>query len=149
MNRLTVFLFLFFQGFVLTSQALPQRLVIALDGIAYRDVKSLQEGVTCTNIWGTVLHRHAFTSDEGYFPVGRMISTFPSTSDVAWTDIFGNRPLPGYQRTYYSVAANAEFSLNGLTSTVEHERQMDWQADNNFVRSMGYIYSVQIGRAHV
>ena len=142
MNRFIVFLLLLFQGFVSTGLALPQRLVIALDGIAYRDVKALQEGITYTNVWGVVYRRHAFGTNEGYFPVSRLVSTFPSTSDVAWTDIFGDRPLPGYQRTYYSATANAEMSINGLTSTVEHERQMNWQMENNFVRGMGYIYSV-------
>ena len=144
MNRVIVFLLLVFQASISTSRALPERLVIALDGIAYRDVQALQEGVTYTNVWGSVVHRQAFTSEEGYFPVSRMVSTFPSTSDVAWTDIFGNRPLPGYQRTYFSVAANSEVWINGLTSTVEHERQMNWQANNNVVRSMGYIYSVHV-----
>lgn len=142
MNKLVIFLLLAFQAFVSTGLALPQRLVIAIDGIAYRDVEALQKGVNETNAWGTVVHRQAFTLTEGYYPVSRLISTFPSTSDVAWTDIFGNRPLPGYQRTYFSVAANSEIFINGLTSTVEHERQMDWQAQNNFVRSMGYINSV-------
>jgi hypothetical protein len=142
MNRVTIFLLLIFQALASTGLALPQRLVIAIDGIAYRDMKALQEGVNRTNIWGSVSHLQGFTSDEGYFPVSRMVSTFPSTSDVAWTDIFGNRPLPGYQRTYFSVAANSEIFINGLTSTVEHEHQMDWQAQNNFARSMGYVYSV-------
>jgi hypothetical protein len=127
-----------------TGFALPRRLVIALDGIAYRDMQALQTGVTYTNIWGSALHRRAFGSDEGYFPVSRMISTFPSTSDVAWTDIFGNRPLPGYQRTYFSAAANLLISRNGVTTTVEHERQMNWQVESGFIRSMGYIYSAHI-----
>ena len=124
-----------------TSGALPTRLVLALDGIAYRDVKTLQAGVANTNFLGMVSHRQAFSSQEGYFPVSRMISTFPSTSDVAWTDIFGDRPLPGYQRTYFSTAANALISNNGVATTVEHERQMDWQVESSFMRSMGYIYS--------
>ena len=114
-----------------------------MDGISYRDVKALQAGVVYTNFWG-VVRRKAFTADEGYFPVSRMISTFPSTSDVAWTDIFGNRPLPGYQRTYYSVAANSQVAVNGLTSTMEHERQMHWQSDSDLTRSMGYIYSEHV-----
>src|SRR5580658_5154347 len=143
MNRFIVFAFLFFQASVSTSHALPQRLVIALDGIAYRDMKALQAGVTYTNAWGTVFHRQAFSSEEGYFPVSRLVSTFPSTSDVAWTDIFGDCPLPGYQRTYYSDAANSEIVYNGLTTTVEHERQMDWQAQDNFIRSMGYLQPAQ------
>src|SRR5580692_1168658 len=125
MKRLIVFLLLIFQACVSTCRALPQRLIITLDGISYRDLKALQEGTADTNGWGTVVHRRAFTSEEGYFPVSRMISTFPSTSDVAWTDIFGNRPNPGYQRTYFSVAANSIVWVNGLTSTIEHERQMD------------------------
>lgn len=119
--------------------ALPQRLVIALDGVSYRDLKALQAGINCTNAWGSVTYRQAFATNEGYFPVSRLVSTFPSTSDVAWTDIFGDRPLPGYQRTYFSVAANSEVVMNGLTTTVEHERQMDWESSDNFVRSMGYL----------
>ena len=82
-----------------TSSALPDRLVLGLDGVAYRDMKALQAGVQYTNIWGTRVPLQAFSPGEGYFPVGRLVSTFPSTSDVAWTDIFGDRPLPGYQRT--------------------------------------------------
>ncbi len=143
MNRAIVFLLLGFQVFASTGWALPKRLVIAIDGISYRDVKALQEGILQTNLVGKVSSLRAFTSDEGYFPVSRMVSTFPSTSDVAWTDIFGNRPLAGYQRTYFSHAANSEIFINGLTSSVEHERQMDWQAQNNFVRSMGYLSSVR------
>lgn len=141
MNRVIFFLLLVFSAFVSTSRALPQRLVIALDGIAYRDMKALQQGVTYTNAWGSVIFRHAFTTNEGYFPVSRLVSTFPSTSDVAWTDIFGDRPLPGYQRTFFSTAANSQIAYNGLTTTVEHERQMNWETDDNFVRSMGYLQS--------
>ena len=144
MNRFAFLFLLAFQFLALSSVALPRRLVIALDGIAYSDMTALQAGVTYTNIWGNVLHRQAFRLEEGYFPVSRMISTFPSTSDVAWTDIFGNRPLPGYQRTYFSAAANALISQNGVTTTVEHERQMDWQVESGFVRSMGYIYSAHV-----
>src|ERR1035438_1725803 len=145
MNRFVFLILLAFQAMLSTGVALPRRLVIALDGIAYRDMKALQSGVTYTNIWGSVLHRQAFSSfDEGYFPVSRMVSTFPSTSDVAWTDIFGNRPLPGYQRTYFSTAANSQISLSGVTTTLEHERQMNWQVQSGFIRSMGYIYCAHI-----
>lgn len=143
MKRVVVLLLLTFLAPVLNGRALPQRLVLAMDGISYRDLKALQDGVADTNFWG-VVERRAFTREKGYYPVSRMISTFPSTSDVAWTDIFGNRPLPGYQRTYYSVAANSQISVNGLTSTMEHERQMQWQSESDFTRSMGYLYSVHI-----
>jgi hypothetical protein len=125
-----------------TSAALPRQLVLGLDGIAYRDLQALQAGVTYTNLWGTRVHRQAFSSSEGYFPVSHLISTFPSTSDVAWTDIFGDRPLPGYQRTYFSEAANSQIVINGITTTMEHEAQMHWQLNNNLQRTMGYVYPV-------
>src|SRR5580704_1885298 len=127
-----------------TSHALPARLVLGLDGVAYRDMKALQAGVTYTNSWGKRVHRQAFTATEGYFPVSRMVSTFPSTSDVAWTDIFGDRPLPGYQRTYFSQAANSEIVLNGVSTTMEHERQMDFQLQNGILRALGYLYPVHV-----
>src|SRR5580693_685485 len=72
--------------FTAVGRALPARLVLALDGVAYRDMKALQAGITCTNFWGKTYQCHAFTAEEGYYPVSRMISTFPSASDVAWTD---------------------------------------------------------------
>jgi hypothetical protein len=107
--------------FPVTSFALPDRLVLGLDGVAYRDMKALQAGILYTNIWGIRVPLQAFSPGEGYFPVSRLISTFPSTSDVAWTDIFGDRPLPGYQRTYFSTAANSQIIINGITTTMEHE----------------------------
>ena len=127
-------------AFPATTFALPARLVLALDGIAYRDLKALQAGVTCTNFWGKQFQRHAFTAAEGYFPVSRMVSTFPSLSDIAWTDIFGDRPLPGYQRIYFSTAANAEIYTSDISTTMEYERQMDWQVESGFRRGMGYLF---------
>ena len=62
------------------GHALPARLVLALDGIAYRDMQALQAGITVTNFWGRKIQRRAFTAAEGYFPVSRMVSTFPSAS---------------------------------------------------------------------
>ena len=94
-RRFVFLVLLALQFFPSTSMALPRRLVLGLDGIAFRDMKALQAGVTYTNIWGMRLHHQAFSLNEGYFPVSHLISTFPSTSDVAWTDIFGDRPLPG------------------------------------------------------
>jgi len=118
--------------------ALPKRLVLALDGVAYRDMKALQEGVTYKNLSGRKFHRQAF--HRGYFPVSRMISTFPSASDVAWTEILGDRPLPGYQRTYFSEAANLEVFRNGITTSMEYERQMTWQVTGGLLRTLGYVF---------
>ena len=141
-SRLVGLVFLALLVFPFRAEALPARLILGLDGIAYRDMRALQAGVTYTNFWGKRLHRQAFTAEEGYFAASRLVSTFPSTSDVAWTDIFGDRPLPGYQRTYFSAAANSQIVINGITTTMEHEAQMQWELENNMLRTMGYVYPV-------
>jgi hypothetical protein len=127
--------------------ALPKRLILALDGISYRDMQALQAGVTYQDVKGRQFHRQAF--HEGYFPVSRNVSTFPSTSDVAWTDIFGDRPLPGYQRTYFSDSANRQISINGVTTTMEHESQMQWELENGFLRTLGYLCPIHTYRYEV
>ena len=138
-SRSVLLLTLLIQALPATSNAaLPKRLIICLDGISYRDMKALQAGVTYKDTHGFQFHRQAF--HQGYFPASRLISTFPSTSDVAWTDIFGDRPLPGYQRTYFSEAANFEMSVNGITTSMEHEKQMHWEVENGFLRTLGYVY---------
>ena len=101
-------------------------------------MKALQAGVTYTDLIGRQFHRQAF--HQGYYPVSRMISTFPSASDVAWTEILGDRPLPGYQRTYFSEAANLEVFQNGITTSMEYERQMTWQVTGGLMRTLGYVF---------
>ncbi len=145
MNRLLFLaILLALPAFPATGSALPGRLILALDGVAYRDLAALQAGITRTNFWGRRIHLQAFTTNKGYFPVSRMVSTFPSTSDVAWTEIFGDRPLPGYQRTYYSEAANLQIAIDGVGTSMEHERQMNWQVQDGFLRAMGYIFPSQM-----
>jgi len=126
---------------------LPKRLVVAIDGVSYRDMKALQEGVTYKDSSGRQVHRQAF--NEGYFPVSRNVSTFPSTSDVAWTDILGDQPLPGYQRTYFSTVANSQLSVNSLTSSMEYERQMDFEVENGLLRALGYVFPLRLFKYEV
>ena len=121
----------------LRGASLPRRLVIALDGIAYRDVKALQQGVDGPDRKGKSVHRQAFV--DGYFPVSRLVSTFPSASDVAWTEIFGNRPLPGYQRAFYSLAANREITVHGVTAALDYEKEMTWRVGTGFHFAMSYV----------
>lgn len=118
--------------------ALPKRLILLVDGIPFSDAQVLQQGLPYTDYKGRQFRRQAF--HRGYFPVSRMISTFPSASDVAWTEMFGDRPLPGYQRTYFSTAANRLIVINPLTTTMEHERQMTWQVESSLIRTLGYVY---------
>lgn len=123
------------------SGSLPRRLVVALDGISYRDMAVLQGGVTYTNRDGQVFRRQAF--HRGYYPVSRLISTFPSASDVSWTTLLANRPLPGYQRTHYSKAANAVLHVNGVSTSMEFERQMTWRMAEGFGRAMSFIHPLR------
>lgn len=117
--------------------SLPKRLIIALDGISYRDMKALQNGVTCTGPDGKSHQRRAFY--RGYFPVSRLVSTFPSASDVAWSTVFGNRPLIAYHRTHYSKAANATLFVNGVSSSIAFERQMTWRMVDGWGRATSYV----------
>src|SRR5438045_130651 len=66
------------------QEKLPRRLVLCLDGVSWRDVKALQEGAAA-DPQNRSSHLSAF--DHGYYPVSRLVSTFPSSSDVAWTEI--------------------------------------------------------------
>ena len=74
----------------------------------------------------------------GYFPASRLVSTFPSISDPAWSEILGNAPPAGYQRTYFSAATDSEVSVNGITSLAEYEKQMTWELRGNFRRVTCY-----------
>lgn len=120
-------------------QTLPRRLVLCLDGVSWRDVKALQEGVV-TDQRGRSRNVSAF--QDGYFPASRLVSTFPSSSDVAWTEMFGNAPLPGYQRSYFDLSANKVIVQNGVTTTMEYESQMHWQVASGWHRALGFVAPV-------
>jgi len=109
-----------------SAGSLPSRLVLLLDGVSYTDIRALQE----------TTHQKAF--QHGYFPASRLISTFPSISDPAWSEILGNDPPPGYQRTYFNALLGAQVSANGVTSLAEYEQQMTWQLHGDFRRVMSY-----------
>ena len=34
--------------------------------------------------------------------------------------------------------------LNGVSTTSEHESQMQWEAEDSFIRSMGYFHPVRV-----
>ena len=50
------------------SHALPARLVLALDGVAYRDMQALQAGITRTNFWGRTHGCARLPPPRGIFP---------------------------------------------------------------------------------
>jgi len=91
----------------------PQRLLIALDGISWFDVKELQ-----TRAQSPCLTQFA--------PVAKMVSTYPSLSDIAWADILRTPPPAGYQRYHFSSGFNKVVggSLTDLGNPLEYEKRM-------------------------
>src|SRR6266487_3376061 len=80
-GRSVFLLFLAVQALPATSiAALPRRLVLLVDGVSYRDMKALQEGVTYKNVKGRQFHRQGF--HHGYFPVSRMVRSEEHTSEL-------------------------------------------------------------------
>lgn len=120
----------------ISDAALPSRLVLLLDGVSYSDVRALQEGVAFKAAGGRQIQRDAFR--QGYFPASRLVSTFPSISDIAWAEILGNDPPPGYQRTYFCATAGSEISFNGVKTLTEYEQQMTWHLRGSFRRIISY-----------
>jgi hypothetical protein len=117
-----------------SSEEWPNRLVLALDGVDYRDVEAARA-------------RGLFAD---FHPPGRLISTFPSISDVAWHAIFGLQPPPGYQRVYYSARHNAVLgdALDAIRP-IEYERRMDIAFNAKFHHLGAYLISWPITRREV
>ncbi|WP_353266490.1 hypothetical protein [Gemmatimonas sp.] len=113
---------------------LPQRAVLALDGVDYRDVQDARA-------------RGKFAS---FNEPGRLISTFPSISDVAWHAIFGVYPPAGYQRVFYSTRHNAVLgdALSAI-SPIEYEERMDYAFDTKFHHLGAYLISSPVARREV
>ncbi|MBC7692701.1 MAG: alkaline phosphatase family protein [Methylotenera sp.] len=94
--------------------ALPSRLIIGVDGVAYRTMQELQqEGFYKT-----------------FFPVSRTVSTFPSLSSIAWADILHTRAPLGYDRFHFHACQHGdmkhptEFS-GSILGSGDHEEAHD------------------------
>ncbi|WP_439642223.1 hypothetical protein [Gemmatimonas sp.] len=113
---------------------LPHRAIFALDGVDYRDVQDARA-------------RGKFAS---FNEPGRLISTFPSISDVAWHAIFGVYPPAGYQRVFYSTRHNAVLgdALSAI-SPIEYEERMDYAFDTKFHHLGAYLISWPVARREV
>ena len=113
---------------------LPKRLVIALDGIDYRDVMAARE--------------------QGMFKQfrqpSRLISTFPSISDIAWHEIFGVLPPRGYQRVYYSTTYNTMVggTLDAIRP-IEYEDRMDMAFGSKFHHLGADLSSNKVAKGEV
>lgn len=115
-------------------EALPHRVVLALDGLDYRDVMAARE-------------RGRFSA---FHPPARLISTFPSISDIAWHAIFGVYPPAGYQRVHYSTRHNAVLgdALSAIRP-IEYEERMDHAFDTKFHHLGAYLISWPVARGEV
>lgn len=108
--------------------------MLALDGLDYRDVMEARA-------------RGRFANFQ---EPARLISTFPSISDVAWHAIFGVFPPAGYQRVFYSARHNAV--LGGALSAIrpiEYEERMDYAFDGKFHHLGAYLISSPVARREV
>lgn len=116
------------------NDLLARRLVLALDGIDYRDIVAARER-------GLFAQFHA---------PSRLVSTFPSISDIAWHEIFGVLPPRGYQRIFYSNAYNDV--LGGALDAIrpiEFEDRMDMAFGTKFHHLSAYVASNSVARHEV
>lgn len=116
------------------GQAPARRLVLALDGIDYRDIVEART--------------HGLFAQ--FRTPSRLISTFPSISDIAWHDIFAVQPPRGYQRIYYSNAYNEMIggALDAIRP-IEFEDRMDMAFGAKFHHLGAYLISNTVAKREV
>lgn len=116
-----------------------KKLAVCLDGVPYEDMASL---------W-----------DQGYFREfarpGKLISSFPSLSDVALTEALHTGKVPGYENLYFDIRTNQ--IAGGATSTVSKVRMpyldaLDYDEPGIF-KGLAYVlpvrvYHADLGRLH-
>lgn len=120
-----------------TSGKPKKKLIVCLDGVPYEDM--------------------AYLWDQGYFrefsrPC-KLISVFPSLSDVALTNVLHTAPVPGYENLYFDIAKNR--IGGGAFSTVSKVRMpyldaLDYDEPGIF-KGLAYIlplktYHADLGR---
>ncbi len=113
---------------------IANRLVLAVDGVDFRDVEAARA-------------RGLFSS---FRSPSRLISTFPSISDIAWHDIMGVQPPPGYQRVYYSARHNTVVGdVLDAIKPIEYEHRMDFAFGTKFHHLGAYLISNQVARNEI
>ena len=108
-----------------SPDGVPQRLVLALDGIPYDVFVELQ--------------------GQGHFtdfhPAARMVSTFPSLSDVSFAAIGGSEPPQGYQLMRFDAAQNKVVgnTMGSLSSQAHPSVGEDSRSYSSLHRIIGYM----------
>lgn len=110
----------------------PHTLVIAFDGMPYSVMREMYRAG----------HFHEF------FSPSRMVSTFPSMTDVAFSAIFALRPPKGYQQVHYSYARNRLVGGLGkeLMQPQEFEKRFHTQNYGRFYLLSLYVASYTVAR---
>ncbi len=108
-------------------QQLPVRLVLAVDGVPHDLFAKLQA-------------RGLFAN---FRPVARMVSTFPSLSDVSFSAIGGNQPPQGYQVMRFDAATNQVVgnTLMSLSGKAHSNLPADSAHHSSVHRMIGYLAS--------
>ena len=115
------------------TQAARRKLAMCLDGVPYEDM---------TALW-----------DQGYFREfarpGKLISSFPSLSDVALTELLHTGKVPGYENLYFDTESNQ--IAGGATSTVSKVRMpyldaLDYDEPGIF-KGLAYLIPIRIYHA--
>jgi len=110
-----------------------RKLAICLDGVPYEDMAAL---------W-----------DQGYFREfarpGKLISSFPSLSDIALTELLQTGRVPGYENLYFDIQSNR--IAGGATSTVSKVRMpyldaLDYDEPGIF-KGLAYLIPIRIFHA--
>lgn len=114
----------------ISPDGVPQRLVLALDGIPYDVFVELQQ--------------------RGYFtdfrPAARMVSTFPSLSDVSFAAIGGMEPPDGYQNMRFDSVRNKVVgnTIRSLSGRVHPNIEADSKAHSSLHRIVGYMAAYHV-----
>jgi len=115
------------------TRAARRKLAVCLDGVPFEDMASL---------W-----------DQGYFREfarpGKLISSFPSLSDVALTELLHTGKVPGYENLYFDTQRNQ--IAGGATSTVAKVRMpyldaLDYDEPGIF-KGLAYLIPIRIYHA--
>ncbi|MBM2854259.1 MAG: hypothetical protein HW417_1187 [Steroidobacteraceae bacterium] len=108
-----------------SPDGIPQRLVLALDGIPYDVFVELQ--------------RQGHFTD--FHPAARMVSTFPSLSDVSFAAIGGSEPPQGYQQMRFDPAQNKVVgnTMGSLSSQAHPSLGEDSRSYSSLHRIIGYL----------
>jgi len=120
----------------ISSDGVPRRLVLAVDGIPYSLFAEMQS--------------------QGYFadfrPAARMVAPFPSLSDVSFAAIGGSEPPASYQVMYFDPVKNRRVgnTLFSLSSRAHPNLPADSSDHSSWHRIVGYLapYRVTLGDMH-